>query len=274
VSDDYLWNRSGRDEDVERLEQLLEPLALQSDVPRPRAGNPGRLAIVAAAAALLVAILASVLRPVEPSALPERIDFPDVGHVRTEPGARGRVIRQSPEQVRLRLDRGTIHASIGAHVKPRLFQVETPVTTCVDLGCIYTLTVDAEGRSVVSVTLGRVAFVDGAREVYIPTGASCRASRRGSGTPAYDGAAPEFIAAVHAFDDAPSVERARRVASLARKEDRLTLWHFLQDAAVVEVGCDALVRLWELPPDVTREATLRRDPDALAAWKRHLGYTW
>lgn len=263
MNDDYLWDRTGRDEEVERLEELMRPLALQA----PAVRRPRRFAFMGVAAALLVAVLVFALQP------PLRtIEFPDVGRVDVEPNSRVRVLRKSADRILLRLDEGTIHASIGGHVKPRLFQVETPVTTCIDLGCHYTLTVDERGASFVRVLTGRVAFVDGDREVYVPAGASCRATREAMGTPVFDDAAPEFHRAVAEFDRARSAKAAAEVARLARREDALSLWHVAVEPAAAEVAVDALIRLVGLPEGATREATLRREAEAVEAWRSHLGW--
>jgi len=278
---EYLWDKTGRDEEVERLEKLLEPFALKA-----RSAPIGRrrrvlipLFVGTMAAAVLVTVLWLAAPQEAPSGEPRTIDFGAVGRVTLEPYARVRIVKRSDELIKLRLELGTLHASIAADVRPRLFQVETPAATCVDLGCRYMLTVDEGGRSVVRVQTGRVAFVDEAREVYIPAGASCRATReRGSGTPVWDDASAELVESVRRFEDAGGAGRvaaARQVAARAeRAKDALTLWHFLQDSndEVVAIGVDALVKLVGLPEGATREASLRRDPQTLQAWKDHLAW--
>jgi hypothetical protein len=276
VSDDYLWDRSGSDAEVESLETLLRPMALKAqEPPRAKALSVPRLAWAAVAAAILVALVNGVVRPDPPPPAPAMLDFGDVGQVTVEPNTRVRVLRRTEELIKLRLERGTIHASISADARPRLFQVETPSTTCVDLGCHYTLSVDEAGRAIVRVTTGRVAFVDGDREVYVPRDASCRAApRRGSGTPVFDDAAPEFVESVLAFDAAPDAGRptaARAVIASARPRDSLTLWHFLQDPdpAIARLALEAIEKI-SPESGIARDATLRRDGEALAAWKEHL----
>ena len=201
-----------------------------------------------------------------------------VGVVEFEVNARWRMLARSADLVKLRLEEGTMHASIGAFVKPGLFQVETPATTCVDLGCRYTLTVDVQGRSRVSVQTGRVAFSDRGREVYVPRGASCRATReRGAGTPVYDDAGAALKSAVVVFDAATGsrVEPARAVlAACERSDDALTAWHVAMDGegAVAEEGYGAMVRLVGEPEGVTKEATMRREAGAIEGWKRKMGW--
>src|SRR6185295_11964349 len=77
---------------------------------------------------------------------------------------------------------------------PRLFFVDTPSAVAADLGCAYTLEVDDQGASKLSVTSGWVALELKDRESIVPAGASCDTRPGvGPGTPY--------------FDDAPSVLR-------------------------------------------------------------------
>lgn len=279
VSGDYLWDRSGRDPEVERLEDLLAPLALgKRSAPvrrRPWAG----VVFAAAAAALLLAVLR--LLPVGDGALRQDREYRyALGKFTAEKGSRVRVLREADDLIKLRLDRGTIHASISATARPRLFQVETPATTCVDLGCKYTLTVDADGRSRVHVTMGRVSFEDGTREVFIPAKGVCMSRPGRPGTPFWEDAAEPMAAAVRDFDEATPAGRAAAahvVANLAEEaRDTLMLWHFLQDpdTQVNRAGLDGLTKLFAAPDGVTREAVLRREKAALEAWRDHLRPEW
>jgi hypothetical protein len=278
VSDDYLWDRTGRDEEIERLERLMSPLAYRTGAP-PRRSRVVSWVPLGVAAATLLAI-AALFRggPGEGYEVARdrtTIDLGDVGRVELEPDSRWRVIARGPDLVKLRLQFGTMRASISADAKPRLFQVETPSTTCVDLGCVYSLTVDGDGRSVVRVTLGRVAFQDGAREVYVPSGALCRAGRRGPGLPHFEDGSPELAAAIRAFDDAPTLARARDViARCTWDRDALTLWHLVQnpERVVAEAGYDALAKLVGEPEGVPREALLSGDREAVEKWKNRLGW--
>ena len=76
------------------------------------------------------------------------------------------------------LDRGEIRARIWA--PPRLFFVNTPSATAIDLGCAYTLQVDDRGWGKVRVETGWVAFEHKGRESFIPKDAMC-ATRPGVG---------------------------------------------------------------------------------------------
>lgn len=285
MNDNYLWDRSGTDETVEKLESLLAPASFApARTRRPAPPAPGRRfplvpsILIVAASLLLVAGLFT--RRVEFIAIPSEartVDLGRYGEVRAEAGTVLRTIRLSDEEIRLRLERGTIHASITLEARPRLVQVETPATTCIDLGCHYTLTVDPRGRTTVHVETGRVAFQDRGREVFVPAGASCRAEPgSGSGTPHWDDAPAALVEAIHAYDVSASERRREAAVELCRRastpRDALTIWHLLQDAdrRTREVGLNTLENLAGRPGGVSRQSVLDQDPAALEAWKQHL----
>ena len=287
MKDDYLWNREGSDPEVESLERLLAPAALGAprSLRRPRA--VAWLAGLAAAALFAVGAL-QALRPqasqppVDPSWVSRedgmrRLDLGRYGHVDAEPGARVRVLRRDEELQSLRLDAGTIHASITREAKPRLFQVETPAATCIDLGCRYTLTVD-KGVAQVKVSSGRVAFNDGKREVFIPAGASGRSKAgRAPYTPIHDTATEALKKAVDAFDEGPVGRRTKLAQALASciktREDGLVGWHLLQDPedGVREAAFKALELLTKRMECGVPRPT---DPNSLRAWRDSLFPEW
>ena len=206
---DYLWDKTGRDAEVEQLESLLggfrhagaplEPRRRPSYYPPPIWGA------VTAIAAVLVAILMIVVRsggtktslPLDayavlhdaggkdaPSVLRSgdelvfasraRVQIGALGEVEVEPDSRLRVERIEERRHRLYLAEGRVRATIDA--EPRVFQIGTPAGDAVDLGCAYELTVDEDGSAEVRVTEGEVSFELDGREVYVPAGASCRST--------------------------------------------------------------------------------------------------
>jgi ferric-dicitrate binding protein FerR (iron transport regulator) len=104
-----------------------------------------------------------------------------------------------PSEHRLALARGEMHALVSA--PPRLFFVDTPAATAVDLGCAYTLTVDESGGGQLHVTLGYVALEGPESEVVIPARAKCdmRPGRR-IGTPYTEEASSALQAALRQLD--------------------------------------------------------------------------
>lgn len=282
---DYLWDKSGSDAEVEALEGLLAPARLGA----PRARPSRRLALVAgiAAAALFAFGVAGALKraPVDNRWVAQedgrrRLDLGRFGEVMAEPDAKVRVVRMDDTLHSLRLDRGTIHASITSAARPRLFQVETPAATCIDLGCHYSLSVDSRGVTHVKVDTGRVLFDHGARDVFIPEGASCKAAPgRAPFTPMHDNAPAALRKAVEAFDAARvgrrGVEAKIACDLIQRREDGLVAWHFLQDPekSVVGAAREALVRLTTVPEcGVPRPKA--DGADELRAWRDSLFPEW
>src|SRR5215831_16457979 len=176
------------------------------------------------------------------------------------------------------LDRGTIHALIWA--PPGYFVVDTPSAMTVDLGCAYTLQVDSSGAGLVRTSLGWVGFKLDGRESFIPAGAACRTRPKlGPGSPYFEDASANFIAALGRFDfdDKTPEQRATDLAIVlnqARNRDALTLWHLLSR---VDPSQRLLVyeRLHLLaPPEsgVTQQGILRLDPLMLDQWWNELGF--
>jgi hypothetical protein len=181
------------------------------------------------------------------------------------------------------LAQGTIHARIWA--PPKFFFVNTPAAVAIDLGCAYTLHVNADGSGLVRVTHGWVGFQSRDRESFIPEEAIC-ATRPGvgPGTPRYEDASDGYGAALDLLDfgseaDAGRVEALDLVLSRARPRDALTLWHLLRRGSVDERArvYDRMSQIAPPPPGVTLEAVLRGDAPAIDAWWNSLGLrstTW
>jgi hypothetical protein len=297
--DRYLWDKQGEpDPEVQALERLLAPLGHDG---RPLAlpkRRPGRTIIILLAAAGLAAAAGLLVvwhRAPEEPGLPLTIASQgaslrtgewlttsdqqklvlgdDLGRLTLGPGSRLQVKRLAQEETRLYLERGELDAFVSARARPRFFQVETPATTCVDLGCKYTLTVNDQGDSEVLVQTGRVTFESGAREVFIPAGARCRAVRGGgSGTPRFDDSPPALVAALDVFDTSrgalPETRRAlaaKVLAAVPIPRHTLGPWHFLQDGDE-EIQVAARARILELlgfTPAQVEEARKRKPrPDA------------
>lgn len=201
------------------------------------------------------------------SAMPTRIAVGRIGLVDVESGSLVRVLRASATEQRMALTRGTIHAQISA--PPRLFVVETPSGTAVDLGCAYTLGVDPEGNSLLQVSLGWVSFEDQQGRSLIPAGMHALGRRQhGIGTPVMDDAAQQFQLAVAAFDVAPSDSGLGVILSGARTRDAVTLWHLVgrTGGARRTRVIDRLTGLVALPVGVPREAIEHNDYGAMSLY--------
>ena len=198
----------------------------------------------------------------------------NIGAVDVGPDTRLRLGHIDPTQYRLALGRGSISAHVTA--PPRLFVVDTPASTLVDLGCAYHVHVDEEGTGLLTVTEGWTSLEWHGRESLVPAGASCPIRHgAGPGIPAFDDASPALKAALAMIDSGD--ENSLDVAlSEARARDTLSLWHVLsraQPASRPRV-LDRLQALVPMPDGVTRDQILRLDPNALTKWREEMAWRW
>ena len=206
-----------------------------------------------------------------------RIVVGEIGHVEVKPGTRVRLLEALPAEHRLALARGAIYASVDA--PPRVFFVETPSGVAVDLGCAYTMEVDAGGRTLIHVTAGYVEFQGHGRKSIVPLGAYA-VSRpvSGPGVPYVEDAPEALRRALAAFDFEDGRAAAVRSAlAAARAEDALSLWHVLSrvDRELRPRVYDRLAGLVPPPDGVSRQAVLALEEQALASyWNKIRRIAW
>jgi hypothetical protein len=301
MNDEYLWDRSGPpDPEIQQLERTLAPLRyrhrpqlVEQERPRPRTW-------LAVAAGILLAAFATWQLQMPVSA-------PTAWQVASVEGAAqlggrgaavkmtvrtGQVIRtghgsqiklasdemgwvglgpdsaaRASSNRRLSLERGLLHAFIWA--PPRQFEVDTPSSRAIDLGCEYTIQVDGSGNGLLRVLYGWVAFQFRNQESFIPEGAACSTRRgEGPGIPYFEDAPETLRQAVSAFERGDKGALASILAP-ARAEDGLTLWHLLTRVSGADRSAvfDRFAQLVELPDEVTREGVLRTEPRMIdACW--------
>ncbi|MFL6278869.1 MAG: hypothetical protein ACJ731_02050 [Vicinamibacterales bacterium] len=212
-----------------------------------------------------------------------RIEVGEIGRVDVEPNTRLQAVEMRGRENRMSLTRGIIRARIWA--PPKLFFVNTPSATAVDLGCEYTLQVDEGGGGLIRVSLGWVSFEGNGRESFIPEGAVGRTRPgAGPGTPYYDDAPSGYGEALEILDfGAPDDPRRSSafdlVLSSARRRDAMTLWHLLTRGTPGERErvYDRLAQLVPPPAGATRDAVLKGHREALDQWWDALGLdsaTW
>lgn len=202
------------------------------------------------------------------------LDVADIGAVDVDPNSRLRLVETSARAHRIELARGAITARVDA--PPRLFVVETPSGTAVDLGCAYRLTVDGAGATHLAVLTGKVALDRGGRESIVPAGACCDCRPgRPPGTPYFEDAPPALRTALAAFDESGGA--IDPILASARQRDSLSLWHLIarsDDRARPRV-LDRLEALgMRAPAGVRRDALLARDPQALERLREALEPAW
>jgi ferric-dicitrate binding protein FerR (iron transport regulator) len=278
---DYLWDKGGApDADVARLEGLL---ARYRHRQRPRRRWPALLAVAAALVAALLLFPREQPRTWEVTWLEgsgethlavgswletgeasrARVKVADIGRVDLAANTRVRLVATGDDEHRIDLRRGKLHALV--YAPPRLFLVDTPAATAVDLGCAYTLEVDDQGAGLLRVDSGHVELEgrDGTAS-FVPSGATCRIGRGGAGVPSFEGV-PEGLLE-------PAGEGFMAALAISRSRDALTLWHLLArtDGDRRASVLDRLAALAPPPPDVPRDAVLRLDKAALLAWRETL----
>ena len=205
-----------------------------------------------------------------------RITVGALGTVDVAPGTRVRLGEVSESEYRLALARGTISAEIVA--PPRLFIVDTPASTVVDLGCAYTVTVGEDGAGQLRMTSGWAALEFKGRESLVPAGAICRTRPgAGPGTPYFEDASAALKEAVDDFDEGRrGAQTLTVIIREARARDTLTLWHLLSRVDESDrVHVYDRIAAFEPPPaGVSRSQILALDADALREWREELAWTW
>jgi len=306
MSDDYLWDGSGEpDPEVAALEAQLSGLRLHAGVPtqpdQPRAPRwiPG-LVLVAAAIALIV-LGPRLVDPggdawviegergglavgewLEADGREVELQVADIGSMILEPGTRLQRVASGPDQHRLSLVSGRVHAKVLA--PPRLLVVETPAADAVDLGCAYTLEVNEAGETVLWVTSGQVALEAPGRDVFVPAGALAIARPgSGPGTPLFTDAPAALVKAVRDMDlqSAGAGDALMDALAQVRIKDTLSLWHLLPTVAPDERRAIAH-RIFELDPLLTRsepsvlsvESVVSLNPEALKRLRSELEFQW
>jgi hypothetical protein len=159
-----------------------------------------------------------------------QVEVADIGKIELRGDSRLSLVATGPEEHRLELERGSLHAEVTA--PPRLFVIETPTATAIDLGCEYDLEVGPDGSATLTVTNGQVELAGGGRLTLVPMGATAR-TRTGSGPGlpwSTRWATPELRTAIDRFDggDAAAFDA---ILSAARPRDTVTLYNLLFRAA-------------------------------------------
>lgn len=275
---------------------------------RRRAGWPRAALLAAAGLVLVVGVWASLFGEsrsgwrrgsggswgvgvwVETGEESEEFTAEAVGRVTVRPGSRVRLLSAGDDGHRLELAEGALEAFI--YAPPRLFFVETPGATAVDMGCAYEMDVAADGSGVLRVTGGWVELqedgpeqaagpADGLELVSrVPAGAVCRLGVGGAlGLPWFEDGGEAFGALV-AGAESREPGAVGRLLSGARPRDSLTLWHLVSRTAGPERAA-VVGRLAELaPPDEAGdvEAVLSADRaaagEALERWWYGVRRSW
>lgn len=196
------------------------------------------------------------------------IAIADIGAVSVAPGSRVRLVGTAPSEHRLELTKGAITAKVTA--PPRIFVVDTPAATAVDLGCAYHLEVGPDGETArLRVDLGEVSLEGKGRSAWVPAGAVCDTKRStGPGTPFAGDAPPALAAALARFDfEGGGRAAAAEALAAARPRDVLSVWHlFRRGDAETRAEARALMVKWRVVSRRASDADIDRMAPAKVIW--------
>ena len=287
-----------------RFDPAAHPLALAADTPRPAAvvATPARrrwrpLSVVSGLmAASLVAMAGTwalhhwrldwqagrawtvhgqaaqlgVGDTLDVSARNARVDIARLGVLDAHQGTSLGLQSTGPERHQLTLNRGDIDVRVWA--PPGRVRIQTPAGEVIDMGCIFSLSVDDRGVAHLSVDTGWVSLNNVHGSEFIPAGASSdmRADREPR-VPVYDDAPRAFRSAVRALEDqgaGPSSTLLRDVIGLARERDVITLLRLAQtlESPSRDLVLERAALLFPPPAEVTVESVAAGNVDDFWQW--------
>jgi len=198
----------------------------------------------------------------------------DIGKLTVFGDSRVRLVGTGAAGHHMELARGKLAARVVA--PPRLFIVDTPVATAVDLGCAYELEVDPAGRTHLRVTSGAVSLEGHGLFAYAPMNTEVVAAPgRGPGTPVVTKAPDALRAAVARFD-AGDASALRAILDAAELGDTITLWNLLSRTPPGERPplVARLERLGGRPDSVSTDDVIAGDREAIERWREALAERW
>ena len=302
---DYLWDRSGPvDPDVEVLEQQLKPLAFDAKAHPFMAAAPSlpfrRRALASVLGALAACVLVAVGlvawhswrlnwqngrgwaisgggtlavgSPLRVESAPATISIARLGVLDASPGTELELRATGPKRHRFSLSRGEINVRVWA--PPGRLAVGTPAGDVIDLGCIFSLSVDSAGATRLSVHTGWVELDNAYGTSFVPAGASAGMTvDREPQVPVYDDASDAFRRAARAIEvnpDTAPLAILRTITGDARARDALTLLRLAGvDGMSPEkraVLLDALARFYPPPTPEAISRIANGDRDLFWKW--------
>jgi hypothetical protein len=198
-----------------------------------------------------------------------KVKLAGLGDVELLPSSRLRLVQSNSKSRRFALEVGSLRASVSA--PPRLFIVDTPSASAVDLGCAYELSVLPSGGSLLRVTAGWVVLESKDGGAYLRTGMACESSASGKlQIPYYEDATEAFKLALREYEATRT--DLQTVLDTARPKDALTIWHLFprtsgQDREAV---FDKLDQFAPAPSGVTRPGVLALDHSMLGKWREEM----
>jgi ferric-dicitrate binding protein FerR (iron transport regulator) len=192
----------------------------------------------------------------------------DIGTAELFEGTRVRLDRtEASERHQLHLERGRMHARVSA--PPRIFAVTTPGTSVIDLGCEYTIEIDAKGQGSIIVQSGMVELESRPDALIVaPAGTTTHllAGRRPS-LPISDGASEVMRAAVADYERGDLAAIDRLLAN-AQQVDAITIANLVVLAPMTQRAA-IFARLADLvpPPEGVTVEMAATTPAKWSLWR-------
>jgi hypothetical protein len=188
----------------------------------------------------------------------------NIGRAQLSADTRVTLDRTGADAHHLTLARGEMHAKVNA--PPRLFQVGTPSTEVVDLGCEYTIRIAADGSGSIDVQFGQVELATKSGAIVVaPAGTHARIlAGRVPGLPVATTASAELVDAVARYDrgDASALPT---VLLAATPLDAITIANLaIVDVAHRRAILERLAVLWPPPDGTSVDAAMT--PAGLQPW--------
>jgi hypothetical protein len=182
------------------------------------------------------------------------VEVTDIGSLTVHNNTRLRLRETSSTRQRIELATGAV--SVRVLAPPRLFIVDTPAASAVDLGCAYDIEVDASGRTHLRVTSGAVSLEGQGRASWVPEGHEAIATvERGPGLPLRMDSHRDLREAAERFDAGDALG-LRDVLAQASERDAATLNAVLlrttgseRSAVMDRLEAQRGAPVWQPPPE-------------------------
>lgn len=195
-----------------------------------------------------------------------RLKVGTVGEIDVEPKSEISINETNSSEYKLLLSSGKISARTWSASK--LFSITTPSATITDLGCMYYLSVDENGSTLLQVKSGWVLMENNYRKSLLPSGTSCSSDiSKGLGTPFFNDASVKFKETLRMIDFENRITGDLPVLLYeARQKDLITLFHLLKRLDQESRGkiYDRISLLFKIPQRITREGIVNGDTDMMA----------
>jgi hypothetical protein len=196
-----------------------------------------------------------------------------IGNIEVAPESELKLSSINNKEYRLYLKAGKISAKTWS--PPDFLKIEIPAGELVDLGCVFSIEVEADNSSEIQVSSGWVALKTVNRKIILPSGMICAIDKNGNPEiPYFVNASPEFKNALLKYEPGnKNKQTLKNILSNARKSDDISLWYLLKASTPDEKKMiyDRLAEFVVPPDNVNFNGILNGDDSMLLSWWEKLG---